>query len=445
MSHIATTNLIINRSMDRRSFLMNTIKGGALFALTGPLLLSKKALAGEYRGETLSLLLIQPHKISGEVLAKRFEEQTGAKLNVTIVPYDAIEAQASLDVQSGANQFDVLEYWYPSLGSLAENGVLTDVTGLIQRDESQIHTADFIPTIYDPYTLHKGRRWGLPYDGDSHVLFYNTSILERNHVPVPSTWDDYLQGVKTISQAESKNGVYGAIIMGAAVPVIVGSLFANRFAGFGGNFLKSDGSPDIESDAAFKAAKALYDVAPYALPTPVETAFEQALPAFLSGKGAFIEFWTDLGVYSQDPKSSRIVDHWDVTQLPVGDKSRPPRAALDAGFSFGLSSGSKKSELAWEFVKWATGQETALRLITTTASGIDPTRFSTVDAKEYKEFAPKVQRAARAALSGALAWPTIPESPRLMRSLSEQLNKMLAGQQNPEVAIKQTHGEWRQI
>jgi multiple sugar transport system substrate-binding protein len=142
MSHIATTNLIINRSMDRRSFLMNTIKGGALFALTGPLLLSKKALAGEYRGETLSLLLIQPHKISGEVLAKRFEEQTGAKLNVTIVPYDAIEAQASLDVQSGANQFDVLEYWYPSLGSLAENGVLTDVTGLIQRDESQIHTAD---------------------------------------------------------------------------------------------------------------------------------------------------------------------------------------------------------------------------------------------------------------------------------------------------------------
>jgi multiple sugar transport system substrate-binding protein len=156
-----------------------------------------------------SLLLIQSHKISGEVLAKRFEEQTGAKLNVTIVPYDAIEAQATLDVQSGANQFDVLEYRYPSLGSLADNGVLIDVTGLIQRDESQIHPSDFIPTIYGPYTLYKGRRWGLPYDGDSHVLFYNASILERNHVPVPSTWDDYLQAVKTISQAESKNGVYG--------------------------------------------------------------------------------------------------------------------------------------------------------------------------------------------------------------------------------------------
>src|SRR5271165_6794544 len=96
MSNTGTTNLIINQSMNRRSFLMNTIEAGALFALTGPLLLSKKALAGEYKGEALSLLLIQPHKISGEVLAKSFEEQTGAKLNVTIIPYDAIEAQAAL-------------------------------------------------------------------------------------------------------------------------------------------------------------------------------------------------------------------------------------------------------------------------------------------------------------------------------------------------------------
>jgi hypothetical protein len=32
-----------------------------------------------------------------------------------------------------------------------------------------------------------------------------------------------------------------SIIMGTAVPVIVGSLFANRFAGFGGHFLKPDG------------------------------------------------------------------------------------------------------------------------------------------------------------------------------------------------------------
>jgi hypothetical protein len=48
-------------------------------------------------------------------------------------------------VQSGANQFDVLEYWYATLGSLAENGVLTDVTGLIQRDEVKFALQTLFP------------------------------------------------------------------------------------------------------------------------------------------------------------------------------------------------------------------------------------------------------------------------------------------------------------
>jgi multiple sugar transport system substrate-binding protein len=95
----------------RRAFLDNAAKSSLLLALTGQILLSRKALAGAYIGQSLNLVLIQPHKISGEVLRKSFEEQTGAKLNVTIVPYDVIEAQATLDVQSGANQFDVVEYW----------------------------------------------------------------------------------------------------------------------------------------------------------------------------------------------------------------------------------------------------------------------------------------------------------------------------------------------
>jgi multiple sugar transport system substrate-binding protein len=74
----------------------------------------------------------------------------------------------------------------------------------------------------------------------------------------------------------------------------------------------------LESDVSIASAQAMLDVAPYAFPTPLETGFEQGLPAFLSGKAAMIEFWTDLGVNAQDPKVSQIIDKWDVTQMPVG-------------------------------------------------------------------------------------------------------------------------------
>jgi multiple sugar transport system substrate-binding protein len=173
--------------------------------------------------------------------------------------------------------------------------------------------------------------------------------------------------------------------------------------------------------------------------------FEQALPAFLNGKGAFIEFWTDLGVYAEESQKSKIVDQWNVIQLPVAKKGDKSRASLNAGFAFGVSAATKKKELAWEFVKWATGYKTALELITTSGSGIDPTRLSTLNAKEYEDFAPKVRRAADVALNSALAWPTIPESPKMMRSLSEKLNRMLADRQSPELAIRQINSDWIQI
>jgi multiple sugar transport system substrate-binding protein len=118
---------------------------------------------------------------------------------------------------------------------------------------------------------------------------------------------------------------------------------------------------------------------------------------------------------------------------------------LNAGFGLGLSAATSKKELAWEFVKWATGYRAALELLTTPNSGIDPTRLTTLNAEEYQHFAPKVQRAATAALNGALAWPTIPESPKMMRSLSEKLNRMLADRQNPELAIRQINTDWVQI
>ena len=61
------------------------------------------------------------------------------------------------------------------------------------------------------YTLVDGKRYGLPYDGDTHVLFYNTAILERNGQKPPTTWDE----LKTTAQALKDAGVAAPIVLGA--------------------------------------------------------------------------------------------------------------------------------------------------------------------------------------------------------------------------------------
>ncbi len=398
----------------------------------------------KYAGETLNLMIIQPHVVAGRIMAEEFKSAYGVTVNVTAVPYDQVQAKATLDVQSGANQFDVVDYWYITVGALARDKILEDLTDFIEKDP-EIDPGDFIPSIFDAYTLYEGRRYGLPYDGDTHVLFYNTELFQKYNLRPPTTWDEYLQAAKTITEGEKGSGIYGCAVMAAKVPIIIGSSYSNRLGGFGGRYLDERGRPLLTSPEAIAAAEALLEIAPHALPTPLETAFEQALPAFLQGQAAMMEFWTDLGVYSEDPSQSKVMGKWDVVQMPVGGTNKQPRPSLNAGFAFGVSTGSKKKELAREFIKFATGKQMHLKLLTTTGSGIDPTRRSALESTEYKTFAPKVQPAAAAALGGASPWPTIPAAPELMSALADELALMLQGAKTPQQAMADAQGAWERI
>jgi multiple sugar transport system substrate-binding protein len=390
------------------------------------------------------VLYIEPHAGASEQLAAEFQELTGATVNATIIPYDQVEQQATDDVRSGAAAYDVFEVWYVTVGALAADGIIERLDGLAVTPE--VDSRDFIPSIYDPYSLYDRGRYALPFDGDAHVLFHNTEILERNGLEPPQTWDEYAQAVQQITEAESANGVYGAALMAQNAPIIIVSTYANRLAGFGGGtFLDDAGRPTINTESAVSAARSLLDVAPFALPTPTETAFDQALPAFLGGQVAFVEFWTDLGVFAEDPEQSTIAGKWGVTRLPIGGRATASRAALNAGFGMAVSTASQNKDLARRFVTYATSRETNLSLITTTGSGIDPTRLSTVRDPAYSSFAPQVQEAATAALDGALAWPTNQRAPQLLQSLADALSVMLLDERDPQETMDEVQAQWEDI
>ena len=276
-------------------------------------------------------------------VGEAFEKATGAKVNVIAVPNDQILEKVTLDVQSAANVYDVVDYWYGLLGAFAHDDMIVDVTGRIAKE---IDASAFCRASTIPIPSSTESAGACPMTATSHVLFYNTEIFGRHGLKAPQTWDEYLTVAKTITEAEKGKGVFGAAILGRKEPFQIGCGYANRLCGFGGEFLDNNGKPQLDSDLSIAAAQALLDVAPYAFPTPLETGYEQGLPAFLSGKAAMMEFWTDLGVNAQDPKVSQVVDKWDVTQIPVGGGNTKHRASLDAGFGLAISAGSKNQDAA---------------------------------------------------------------------------------------------------
>lgn len=426
--------------LTRRTF----TRGALSAALAGPLLanpaLMKLAKAADFSGQTLKFMMINPHAGSIEPLSAAFAEMTNATVEAVKVPYDQITAQATLDVASGTNAFDVFEYWYADKEALVRDGVVADITDRIEAEKDLIDPDDFLGSLYDAYTLVNGRRYGLPYDGDTHVLFYNQEILDRTGQKAPTTWDEYTSVVAAVTAAEKANNIYGALMMCKQIPIIICSTYANRLGGFGGNFLDDSGKPALTSDAGIAAAQAIMDAAPHATPTPLETEFGNSIPVFLGGQAGMIEFWTDLGTWAEDPEQSKIVGKWGVVPMPVGGSNTVNRPAMNAGFGFAVSTGSGNQDMAWEFVKMASSKETHVSVLTNNKTGVDPIRKSAIP--EYKKFAPRQGEVVEQAIGDAFPWPTKPETPKLMQALTDELGLMLAGSKTVEQAMGDAQAAW---
>ncbi|BCB89578.1 ABC transporter substrate-binding protein [Phytohabitans suffuscus] len=398
--------------------------------------------AAEPKGVTLRLMVNQPHVTAfTKILADRWAAETGGKIEVTAVPYDQLTSKQILDVQGGAGEFDVFDYFYFGLGALVDAGALVDLTDWI-GGQSDLDAGDFLPSIYDPYTLYEGRRYGLPYDGDLHILFYNKEIFDRHGLRPPATWDEYDAAAKKITQ-EGGGAYYGAIVQGQQVPMILGCSFINRLAGYGGTLVDGSGAPTLTSDAAVAAAEHLIAVSPHALPTPLQIGFDQANTAFLSGQGAMIDTWTDMSLRADDPSVSKIAGKWGVVSLPVGGTNTTPRTALDAGFGLGVSSASRHKPEAAAFVKWATAAQQNLSQASTAGAGIDPNRRSVLHSAEYAKATPTAAQVIRQNLDGSpLVWPKAPSAPKILQDLVDQLALAVQGQQDARTALRRAQESW---
>lgn len=400
-------------------------------------------VSGRFEGVTLKLLVNQPHVTSfRDILAPAWAAHTGGALDVTAAPYDQLTSKQILDVQSGTGEFDVFDYFYFGLGDLVDAGALVDVTDWIDNNKDAIDVSGYLPSIYDPYTLLDDKRYGLPYDGDVHILFFNAELLERYRVEPPKTWDEYDEVAAKIT-TDARGSAYGAIVSGQQVPMILGCSYINRLTGYGGNLLTADGKPDLTSDASVAALRHLVDVAPVALPTPLQIGFDQANQAFLSGQGALLDTWTDMALRAEDPTASKIAGRWGALSLPVGGSNTTPRTALDAGFGLGISTASTNQEAAAAFLTWATAATQNLKVSSTAGAGIDPVRGEVLDSDGYAQVVTGAIEPIRQGLHGdPLVWPKGKGAPKLLQDLVDQLALAIAGTQTVEQSLANAQAGW---
>ncbi|MET8827236.1 sugar ABC transporter substrate-binding protein [Streptomyces sp. NPDC004610] len=395
-------------------------------------------------GVTLRILVNSPHiAMHRTVLAPAWQQLTGGTVEVTSTDYLRLTDRIIDDVRSGTAAFDLFDYYYYGLGAMAEAGALVDLTGWI-RSRRDLDTQDFLPSIHDPYTLYRGRRYGLPYDGDQHLVFYNRELLDAHGVRPPATWDEFDSVAERITRAGG-GAYHGAVLQRQPHAMGLGCCFINRLVGYGGDLVDRSGRPTLTTDAAVAAARQLIEVAPHSLPVPPEQpSFDPATNAFLGGQLGLIESWTGLARRADDPALSKIAGKWGAVALPLGGHNRRRRTPLNGGYALGVSSVSPQREAALAYIAWATAKDTMLTETTQKNSAIDPNRRSVLHSAAYGETTPTAVGLIRAGLDGTpVVWPKGPDDPGNLQRLADELALAVAGGQTATRALRNAQAAWR--
>ena len=398
-----------------------------------------------FAGQQITVLVSSAHIIGFRVLAEAFQKETGGIIKINVVPYMDLKKHILEDFALEKPSCDVYQSFYYNLGELVEKNVLMDLTEHILKESDAIHPNDFIPTVYNAYTRYKNRQWGLPWNGDTHALFYRKSLLAKYGFTPPKTWADFTKINHAITVAEKENATYGSAMM-MATQEFKASLFLNRLCSMGGNLLDETGHPTLNSPEAVAVLDMLQEQAKDAMPMPLKTDFEVGVNAFVTGHVAMEEGWLCLGQMSENPDQSSVSGDWGVVPLPTGTNSKYRRSSvLNAGYFIGISNKTQHPEIAKAFILFATRKDIQLAGCCTYASGLNPVRLSVVSDTAYEVFTHGASIVEKTALMNAIAWPTGPQAGKLIEELGNNIASAMKKEKSSQQALNDAQKEWENI
>ena len=236
---------------------ISTAIAGAMFALAS----SFGAQAGEFDGVTVNVMT-QTGAIQ-EPLQRRapeFEKLTGAKINVIAVPFSDLYQKVLTDWASGTNSVDAAVFAPQWMVDYVSGGYLEELGPRIAKDKD-IEWDQIGPFFRNFSATYDGKTYLVPLDGDFHMLYYRTDVLDKAGLKPPKTWDEYLEVAKALNGKEvDGTKVYGSCIAKKRnaqsywfITDVTGSMMQSKGTSQGTFFDTKDMRPLIDNEAFRKA------------------------------------------------------------------------------------------------------------------------------------------------------------------------------------------------
>jgi len=302
----------------------------------------------------------------GHIVAICKQKLPNINVTDTVKPFGDLWTANIAAVAAGSGMPDVIVSDRPTLPKDAADGVYMSLQEFADRDG--ITRDQFYDWAWDQ-TLYEGQTYGIPFETDVRVLFWNKQLFEQAGLDPntpPKTWDELWEMADKLD-VKNDDGTYKRI---AFFPLWNAGL--NPFWAYlnGAPLIDESGNPVINSPEAVEAAEwikkwvdryggwqALQDFrAQYGAP-PNDQFMGNGVAMLVDifGYNSQLEFYrprsdanADFQLTGDDPRMD-----WGISTLPY--QAAP--ADWSGGFSLSIPTGAKNPEAAWEFIKCMTGPE----------------------------------------------------------------------------------------
>lgn len=376
-------------------------------------------------------------------LAPQWEEKTGNKINWVVLEENVLRERVTTDIATQGGQYDIMTIGSYEAPIWGKQGWLTEMDGIEGYDYD-----DIIPAVKAGLSSD-GKLFALPFYAESSFTMYRTDLFEEAGLEMPEqpTYEQIAEFAKTLTDKDSEQ--YGICLRGKPGWGENMAFFGTLVNTNGGAWFDENWTPQLDQKPWADALTYYLDVMNnYGPPGATSNGYNENQALFQTGKCAMWIDATSAAGRVFDPAQSQVADKVGFAVAPV--------ASVDKGnawfwaWSLAIPASTKKTDVAKDFVAWATSEE-YINLVGAEKGWValpPGTRTSTYENQNYKDAAPfaatvlsAIQNAdpadatAMAVPYTGIQYVSIPEFQGIGTSVGQNISAALAGQSSPEDAL----------
>ncbi|RIH84077.1 Bacterial extracellular solute-binding protein [Meiothermus luteus] len=449
------------------------------------------AQQGRFQGVSINVLTFTGPQIAEPLRrhAAAFERATGARVNVTVVPFSDLYQQILTDATTGTNSYDAWIFAPQWMADFAPAGIMEDLTARVRADTA-IQWNDIAPFFREFSATYGGKILTIPLDGDFQMVYYRTDVLRQLGLQPPRTWDDYLN-IAQRAHGRDMNGD-GRPDFGSCIAKKRNAQSYWMFMSILGGYVQSQGTrqgaffdtrnmqPLVKNQAFAEALRVYKETTRFGPPDELNLDVGDTRGLFTSGRCALSIDWGDIGPLSIDPQTSKVKDLVGAVILPgsrrvldrntgnlvnctpqlcphaINGVNHAPYAAF-GGWSGGINAkvSAPKKDVAYALFSYMSQPAQANKDVTIGITGFNPYRISQFrDIQNWVAagFSEAGARNYLGAIQQSLNSPNMVLDLRIPKAqqyqqvvLDRVLSEYLAGQLTIAQAQEQIHNGWEEI